>query len=909
MLTPMMPGRFSSIRFRLLLLVVLSITLAQSIALALSVWQEMSRYAVSKRETLASTAEVLAASSARATSENDVNAVYQAIRAIGRMDGIKFAGLEEMSGRLIADVGATEQLASDLVIADATAPLSALALLSSRSVEISVPVIFEGNRVGTLRLIADTRDLPGRLWSSVGFTSVGAFIALAIALAIALKMQGSITGPLRALTKVMSQVERNHDYSLSLPAGTKNEVGVLVGGFNAMIADIRERDSRLAQHLEHLEREVENRTQDFRSAAADAESANQAKSDFLATMSHEIRTPMNGILVMAELLASTELPPRARRQAEVIARSGQSLLAIINDILDFSKIEAGKLEVERLDVDPAEAVDTVMRLFADRALSKGLDLCSRVDLAADACVLADPVRLGQVLGNLVNNALKFTESGGVSVVLERNPSAPDRVTFSVVDTGIGIAKDKVETIFEAFSQADQTTTRQYGGTGLGLAIAVKLVTAMGGELKVESETGVGTRFCFSLPAKAASEPQDWPVMPSVAGERLRAVICLAGAQTRSTLAFYLESAGFDISEVGPAGLLQAADQARLVITSAGCLPPTLRQTMLPEGGVVVVARPDEDPVALLSSGLADAAVQWPVLRQDFTAIVQALIEGRSLRMVPDASANTEITTVNSMFAGLKVLVADDSEVNREVAQAALGKLGITPDLVTNGQEAVEAVFAGSYDLVLMDGSMPVLDGFEATRRIRAREAAEDHARTPVVALTAHVIGSAADAWQQAGMDGVLYKPFTMAKLVECLRGFALLSGNRSNPAAAADQALVTDGESVLDTSVLAELREMASGSQAVVDRIINLYISQAAACLGDLAEAMRSNDLERFGQAAHALKSMSYNVGARGIAQMAGEFENAARIDKRIVPSTELEKLGIQMSQTTSRLETQRAAA
>ncbi len=336
MLAGMIKARFSSIRVRLLLLVVLSITLAQAIALALSVWQEVTRYAVSKRETLASTAEVLAAASARATAGRDVNAAYQAIRAVGRMDGITFAGIEALDGQPIADVGATEQLASDLVISDATAPLSALALLSSRSVEISVPVTFEGNRVGTLRLIADTRDLPGRLWSAVGITSIGALIALVLALAVALRMQGSITGPLRALTKVMSQVERSHDYSISLPTGTKDEVGVLVGGFNAMIADIRERDIRLAQHLEHLEREVESRTQDFRNAAAEAESANRAKSDFLATMSHEIRTPMNGILVMAELLAVAELPHRARRQAEVIARSGQRLLAIINDILDFS---------------------------------------------------------------------------------------------------------------------------------------------------------------------------------------------------------------------------------------------------------------------------------------------------------------------------------------------------------------------------------------------------------------------------------------------------------------------------------------------------------------------------------------------------------------------------------------------
>jgi signal transduction histidine kinase/DNA-binding response OmpR family regulator len=909
MLTGMVTGRFSSIRVRLLLLVVLSITLAQSIALGLSIWQEVSRYAVSKRETLASTAEVLAAASARATSERDINAAYQAIRAVGRMDGITFAGLEGLDGRPIADVGATEQLASDLVIADAAEPLSPMALLASRSVEISVPVIYEGNRVGTLRLIADTRDLPDRLWSSVGFTSAGALIALVLALGIAMRMQGSITGPLRALTRVMSQVERNHDYSISLPAGTKDEVGVLVGGFNAMIADIRERDTRLAQHLEHLEREVASRTQDFRTAAAEAESANQAKSDFLATMSHEIRTPMNGILVMAELLAAAELPHRARRQAEVIARSGQSLLAIINDILDFSKIEAGKLDVESLEVDAAEAVDNVMQLFADRARTKGLDLCSRVDLAARACVLADPVRLGQVLGNLVNNALKFTESGGVSVRIEREPSLPGRITFSVVDTGIGIAKDKLDTIFEAFSQADQTTTRQYGGTGLGLAIAVKLVIAMGGKLKVESEIGTGTRFYFSLPAKADIDLGDRPVMPAVAGEKPLAIICMTGAQTRSTAIFYLQSAGFDVNETDPAGLSDAAVGARLVVASAGCLPPTLRLNTRPQGVIIAVASAGEDAGALQARGLIDAAAQWPLLRDDFTRIVEAMIEGHSLKSSIDAQVSDGALPAKEIFANFKVLVADDSEVNREVAQAALARLGILPDLVTNGQEALDAVFANRYDLVLMDGSMPVLDGFEATRLIRIREAAEGCVRTPVVALTAHVVGSAADAWRNAGMDGVLYKPFTLAGLADCIRGFAR-PADTGIPAEALTHA-VSEAASVslLDASVLAELREMTSGSQAVVDRIINLYTTQASACLKDLAEAMKGNDLDQFARAAHALKSMSYNVGARGVANVASGFENAARLENRFVPPAELEKMAIQLIQTMAELEQERAAA
>ncbi|MFI5012910.1 MAG: histidine kinase dimerization/phospho-acceptor domain-containing protein [Hyphomicrobiales bacterium] len=413
----MIAKRSISIRAKLVLLVVASITLAQMIGLGLSVWQEMSRYAVAKRDTLVSTAEVIAAAAARATAERDVDSAYQAIRSVGRIDGVSFAAIETADGKSLAEVGATEQLADDLVIQAGGAPLSLGAMLGGRSIEIIVPVIYSGARVGALRLITDTRDLPARIWSAIGVTGAGALIALILSLGLVLRLQGGITDPLRALTAAMSRVKRDHDYSIAMPARTNDEVGVMVEGFNAMIADIRERDDRLARHRERLEQDVAERTKDYSRAAAEAVSANRAKSDFLATMSHEIRTPMNGVLVMAELLASTDLPKRAQRQAQVIARSGESLLAIINDILDFSKIEAGRLEVERLDVDAAEAVDTVLRLFADRAQSKGLDLCARVDLPKGACVTADPVRIGQVLGNLVNNALKFTQRGGVSVVV------------------------------------------------------------------------------------------------------------------------------------------------------------------------------------------------------------------------------------------------------------------------------------------------------------------------------------------------------------------------------------------------------------------------------------------------------------------------------------------------------------
>jgi two-component system sensor histidine kinase BarA len=569
-------------------------------------------------------------------------------------------------------------------------------------------------------------------------------------------------------------------------------------------------------------------------------------------------------------------------------------LAIINDILDMSKIEAGRLEVEKLDVDPEDAAETVLRLFAERARSKGIDLCARILVEPGTVIQADAVRLGQVLSNLVNNALKFTESG--SVVLEVAPDrAGARVRFSVIDTGIGIAAQKLGAIFDAFAQADQTTARRFGGTGLGLAIGKRLVAAMGGHLEVVSEPEKGSAFFFSLPLSAASAPDT--ALKGDARTR-KAVICLPGAATRESALLYLAGMGFAAVACEEAQLAMACQEAGLVLADADLLRARGRPAMPENGIVIALADAGSQGDELVDAGTADDILRHPLSRLEMRQAARSLDAGGSVRKEAKATKRDTLPS----FAGARILVADDSAVNREVAQEALSRFGVEPVLVASGREAVEALRARAFDLVLMDGSMPDLDGFAATRLIREIETTEARPRTPIIALTAHVVGAGADAWVQAGMDDILHKPYTLAKLADCLSRH-LGAGGRSKAmeeqgATSPDPAPTT----LLDPSVLAGLREMSGGATHLVERVARLYREHAPMRIAELRDAIEQSQFKSVASVAHALKSMSLNIGAQAVAQAAAKLEREANNDRERVTLQAIEDLGSLTEQTCAHL-------
>lgn len=882
-----------------------------------SVWREADRYAQFLSSELRATAGVFATVAGPATAQKNRSGILRVLKAIGRVPGLAYARVEDRWGRVIAELGAGVKLAGNEVESGA---VDRLELLRGRPVELKVPVINGGVEVGALVLVTYPVDLWPRIWAGIQDILLWALLAGILGLLAATRLSRGITGPIGALAETMSRVRNEQDFTSTVEKAPIRELAVLTDSFNDMMSNIRERDDRLARHRDRLEQDVADRTHDLSIAKDDAESANAAKSDFLATMSHEIRTPMNGMLVMAELLTKADLSENLRRYAQVISSSGQSLMTIINDILDLSKIEAGKLDLEATDMRLSHVLRDVLTLFQERAAEKGLDLVGAVSPSVRDAVLSDPVRLRQVIGNLVSNAIKFTDRGHVAVRVEALPGQTEEtgagvqsVRITIEDTGIGIPEDKVATVFEAFSQADQSTTRKFGGTGLGLAICRKLAESFGGRIYAESVFGQGSKFHVELDLKSALEQPVlcWPDGLPVT----RAVVAISGEQSRLALADALDLFGIEAvirdpeaaSDPDAGDLLFAdLDAVRKLDKSGFADRPhgPFYMAVCPVGAVGA----DE----AIARGEVDAIVHRPVLATDLVEALPALTDdGRKAALAEQKPGGGIAETMSWPTA--RVLVADDSPVNQEVAREALTRFGIVPDIVANGAEALEAASDNSYDLILMDCSMPVMDGYEATRRIRAGETG----RVPIVALTAQVMDEAKFDWQTAGMDSMLAKPFTLDTMRACLVEFlpaeraARPETGSSLPDAdavpiesperlphSADPGVAFEDDAgpvgpqlqgaaattpasrmaILRTDHLDALTAGAGGDgSAFLERILTLFEKHAPDAMDHLSGVVGQADPTATAEAAHALKSMSANIGAERLADLCAQIEAAAK--------------------------------
>ncbi len=671
------------------------------------------------------------------------------------------------------------------------------------------PAPSEKEVIGYAHLVLTTERVRQHLQDLVRSALIFVPGLLFVAIVMTTLMMRRTTMPIRQLVLATHEISAgNLDTRVAIK--TRDEVAELATSFNTMTDRLAEYRDEVEKAKSLLEAKVIERTLDLQKAtdkaieaARRAEEANRAKSDFLATMSHEIRTPMNGILGMVELLLTSGLDTRQQRSAELVQRSASVLLTIINDILDFSKIGAGKLQLECVDFDLRHLLDGVLELLDNRADEKGLDLTSRVRDDVPIYVKSDPTRLSQIVTNLVANAIKFTESGSVKVKARIDSTSQGKdgeecvLRFSVADTGIGISEEARRILFEPFSQADGSFKRKYGGTGLGLAIASQLAEAMGGEIGVESEVGVGSTFWFTIRMLVGDASRAVGESDRQHLNGLHVMVVGGTPMARKVFNHQLKMWGAHSEGTANAAgalelLMNAAteDPYRAALIHADLddmsgeeLARTIREDQgTPAlGAILLSATPSAEDAKTLRRRGIDAWLRAPTryarLHESMLAIASELAPSQSADVAPVAVTLPPSNSTSDGRRVVHILVAEDNPVNQEVAIGMLESLGCSVELVPDGQESVEAAGRGGYDLVFMDCQMPEMDGFEATRRIRTQEIANAPAdaggagaakRTPIVALTANAIKGDRERCLESGMDDYIAKPFTRKQLAEMI---------------------------------------------------------------------------------------------------------------------------------------------
>jgi signal transduction histidine kinase/DNA-binding response OmpR family regulator/HPt (histidine-containing phosphotransfer) domain-containing protein len=861
---------------------------------------------------LGALAQVLARSSQDALQFNDRKLAAQILAAAQEKPELAAAVLYDRKGhpfaswRAAGNDGAEPASLPDLSqdALDEATRSAGRAWLPAMRVYRQVALDAGGQPAGAVMVEADVRPLWLRLARALGVMAVALAGSLLVAWLLARRVRRSIADPIAKLINTAQKVAASQNYTLRIAHQRNDELGTLIDSFNNMLAQVEGRGQALTHHRDELERQVSVRTEQLEKAKNAAEAASRAKSAFLATMSHEIRTPMNGVLGMAEMLLGTELTDTQRNYSQLVKQSGEHLLVIINDILDFSKIEAGKLTVEYINFNLWDLLEDIHTVYTPQAAAKSIQM--HFDIANDipVAICGDPNRLRQIMANLLGNAIKFTDQGRilarVRIASEDNQAVMLR--FEVHDTGIGISRDARGRIFEAFSQADDSTTRKYGGTGLGLAISKQLVELMGGAIGVENGRTQGSVFWFTVAFDKRRVDPDAPGDHQHTLDGLRVLVVDELEISRVGLerhlgAWRVECDGADSAEEALERLHEAARDGRpydaaildmeLEHTSGLLLAAGIKADPATRATRLILLSPEKlaaDPVQRREAGVAYQLVK-PARAADMFACLATRPRGQ-VAPAPRFMPAQPLRPGQDRPRARRVLLAEDNPVNVEVARAMLESLELEVICARNGDEALRATREGRYDCVLMDCQMPVMDGFAATAAIRREEREAGRGRVlPIIAITANALQGDREACLAAGMDDYLSKPFSQQELAAVIGRWIALPlaatvHHDDEPPRLPSATVEVIQRDVVNRGALEKIRMLSrERGDALVQKVINAYVDDTPQQLSTLRQAIDGMDTGNVRRIAHTLKSASANVGADTLAALCKEMEHLGRAD------------------------------